>query len=100
MSLQKERPAVNGASESICTIIVGPGEGTKAKQRAAILSALRTGPLSTVDAREVLGIMHPAGRIKELRQRGFEIATVCRMSFDAQGRPHLAACYVLREGAQ
>lgn len=44
-------------------------------QRSRVLQHLRTGrSLTTLEARE-LGIMHPAGRIMELRKRGYSIIT-------------------------
>lgn len=70
----------------------------KAKQRAALLAALHTGPLSTVEARERLGVLHVAGRVLELRRQGHNIATRTRITFDAEGRPHRCALYELCEG--
>lgn len=73
-------------------------DNAKAHQRAALLAALRKGPVTTVHAREVLGISHPAGRLHELRRRGLRINTVRGRAIDAQGRPHVSAVYVLVEG--
>lgn len=70
----------------------------RAVQRRALLAALQQGPLSTVQAREALGISHPAGRVLELRRAGHDIATVRGVAFDAQGRPHHTAVYVLHKG--
>ena len=44
-----------------------------AVQRARILARLRIGPATTLQLRDELRIMHPGGRICELRQLGFEI---------------------------
>ena len=44
-------------------------------QRARILARLRIGPATTQELRDELRIMHPAGRVLELRQRN-EILTV------------------------
>ena len=46
-----------------------------ATQRARILARLRIGPATTQELRDELCIMHPAGRVLELRQRN-EILTV------------------------
>lgn len=71
------------------------GDDAKANQRAALLAALEVAPVSTVAAREVLGISHPAGRCLELRRLGWPIKTTARTVHDAQGRPHRSAVYVL-----
>ena len=44
-------------------------------QRARLLARLRIGPATTQELRDELRIMHPAGRVLELRQRN-EILTV------------------------
>lgn len=51
-----------------------PTGSDKASQCAVVLSALRLGPQSTLDLRS-LGIMSPAARVLELRQR-LSIATL------------------------
>lgn len=43
-------------------------------QRARLLAMLRRGPVSTLAARAA-GIMHPAGRVFELREAGYQIHT-------------------------
>lgn len=70
----------------------------KARQCAAILSALKVAPVSTIEARERLGILHPAGRVLELRKQGHVIATRTRTVYDAAGRPHHCSNYELCEG--
>lgn len=74
-------------------------DNAKAKQRVAILKALRAGPVSTIDARESYGVFHPAGRVRELRKAGHRIKTEIRTVLDAQGRPHRCGVYVLTGGA-
>lgn len=77
-----------------------PGPAQKARQRAAILAALKAAPLSTLDARSRLGVQHVAGRVHELRRQGHRIVTRSCKCFDAEGRPHTVALYVLQaEGA-
>ena len=75
------------------------GADAKAKQRALILEALRAGPLSTLEARERLGVLHAPGRVLELRKAGFKIETQTSTRFDAEGRPHRCGVYVLTVGA-
>lgn len=71
---------------------------SKQKQRQVLLAALRTGPVSTLHAREALGVQHPAGRVHELRQQGNHILTMKSWQMDHEGRRHLVASYVLDGG--
>ncbi|MCT7295192.1 helix-turn-helix domain-containing protein [Ralstonia sp. CHL-2022] len=66
-----------------------------AAQRERILSALRNGPLTTLQARSELDTLHPAARIQELRGEGHLITTVWTWDFSAAGFPHRVARYVL-----
>lgn len=66
------------------------------KQRIILLEALRHGPVSSIAAREDLGILHVAARVMELRRAGFEIETLWRADEDAQGRLHRVGTYVLK----
>lgn len=75
-----------------------PSISTKAKQQAAILAALMNGPLSTVTAREMLGILHPAGRVMELKRLGYDIQTRKVTLHDSEGRAHSCAEYALGGG--
>lgn len=50
--------------------------------------------LTTQDLRQDLDIMHPAGRVKELRARGFEIQTHWDNCPTACGKKHRMARYV------
>lgn len=70
-----------------------------AKQRHAILSHLQQGNcLTTLCAREELGIMHPAARVMELRADGYNIVTHHRGEYDSTGTWHSVAEYVLMNG--
>lgn len=76
---------------------------TIAAQRSRILNHLRnSGPLTTLEARNSLDVMHPAARVMELRQQGFNIVTHRRTDYTDQGDPHVVAQYVLfaKEGSQ
>lgn len=75
-----------------------PGEACKARQRSTLLAHLHKGPVSTVRAREELGIGHPAGRVHELRRQGHAIVTRRACVADSQGREHVVASYVLEAG--
>lgn len=66
-----------------------------AAQRERILTALRNGPLTTLQARSELDTLHPAARVQELRAEGHIITTVWAWDFSASGFPHRVARYVL-----
>ena len=53
---------------------------------------------STIELREQEDIMHPSGRIMELREQGHRIETVWTVTSNAQGNNHRCARYVLRSG--
>jgi hypothetical protein len=72
-------------------------EEAAARQRARLLDHLRRTGITTLEARGRLGIMHPGGRIFELRARGWRIVTTWRRIADEAGRVHRIARYELRE---
>jgi len=68
-------------------------------QRARILTALEkagTTGKSTLELREDFNIMHPGGRVLELREAGYPIDTVWTVTYNLQGHRHRCARYVLR----
>ncbi len=68
-------------------------------QRAALLMWLLAHQrISTLQARNELGIMHPAARIQELRDAGNDIATIWQWEADATGKAHKQGLYVLLPG--
>lgn len=74
-----------------------PPETSRAKQRAALLEALKEhSGLTTHDIRAYMQIMHPAGRICELRALGFDIETRVDWFPDNEGQQHHQAQYILR----
>jgi len=72
-----------------------PAQATKATQANAILKALQQSPQTTQAIRVHLNIMHPAGRIKDLRRMGYNIATQKTTQRDVAGNPHTQALYSL-----
>lgn len=76
-----------------------PSDTAKYRQRATLYTDLRKGPVSTIHAREVLGIMSPAARIMELRRQGHKIVTRAARVVDAAGVSHRSAIYELVGGA-
>lgn len=66
-------------------------------QRGRILEWLRSESLTTLQAREHLDIMHPAGRVKELKAQGHDIKTEWAVEHTAKGK-HRVGRYVLLMG--
>jgi len=64
-------------------------------QRQRLLATLQGRAVSTLFARSRLNILSPAGRIYELRRRGYKIITHWSVEFDTEGRRHRVAKYVL-----
>jgi hypothetical protein len=50
---------------------------------------------TTVELRDILDILHPAGRVKELRAKGWEIVTIWEYHPTACGKLHRVGKYVL-----
>lgn len=72
-------------------------EEAVARQRARLLAYLRRrGSVSTLEARGQLDIMHPAGRVFELRAGGWPIVTLWDKLPDSTGRVHRVGRYLLR----
>lgn len=68
---------------------------TVAAQRGRLLERLRHGPVSTLDARATLDVLHPAARVMELRDQGYQIETRWSREPSPCGRLHRVARYVL-----
>lgn len=66
-----------------------------AAQCQRLLVALRKGPISTVRARRDLDVLHVAGRVQNLRNRGHEIVTTWVNDFTAPEKCHRVALYAL-----
>lgn len=73
---------------------------TRAQQGRRLLESLRRFPVSTLEARRYLDIMHPAGRVQELRDSEKEIDTLRIVEPSEAGRTHSIALYVLRNEVQ
>ncbi len=79
-------------------------DNSAASQRQRILDYLYIhNRLSTITAREELDVMHPAARVKELKDKfGFagRIVTEWRVDTNEQGNRHRNALYVLLSNGQ
>ncbi|MFO7606169.1 MAG: helix-turn-helix domain-containing protein [Desulfurivibrionaceae bacterium] len=71
---------------------------SKFAQQQRLLAALHLGPVDTVTARRELDILHPAGRVRELRHQGHIIDTLMVERPTECGRFHLVGEYVLQPG--
>lgn len=71
-------------------------------QQARLLAALiELGSVNTLYCRDRLNVMHPGGRVMELRRMGHEITTERVTIRDRKGRPHFGVGrYVLIRLAQ
>jgi hypothetical protein len=68
-------------------------------QRIRLLDVLRHRSITTIDARRDLNVMHPAMRVRELRDLGHNIVTRLVDLPDDQGRlHHRVALYSLISG--
>lgn len=65
-------------------------------QRARLLDALRLTPITTIEARRNLDILHPAMRVLELRAIGYGINTVWVYQESDAGVRHRIARYALQ----
>lgn len=52
--------------------------------------------MTTVQAREILGVMHPSERVKELKKQGWPVETHWYQLEDVAGKTHRAAQYYLQ----
>lgn len=68
-----------------------------ASQRMRLLAHLRHDSITTIEARRDLNVLHPAMRIKELREDGHNVVTRLMEVRDDYGRKHSrVALYSLR----
>ncbi|MBD8898370.1 helix-turn-helix domain-containing protein [Rhodanobacter sp. DHG33] len=72
---------------------------TTGAQRHRLLAHLKCKAIDTITARRDLNVMHPAMRVKELREAGHPIVTVRISRADTEGRQHHnVALYTLMSG--
>lgn len=70
-----------------------------AQQCQLLLDYLRVhGSCTTIEARKTLDIIHPAGRVLDLRKMGEKVETVWTWDVTEQGKPHRVANYLLAGG--
>jgi hypothetical protein len=92
----KNAPAANRGAKKATNHAANGTSTSRAAQRARLLAWLRErGTLTTIQARELLNVMHPAGRVFELRENGHNIVTVWTWANDHEGRAHRVGRYAL-----
>lgn len=100
--MRQEKAPVTGredCSVGTCNFTAISKHQSRAMQRLALLRWLQERQqITTLQARNDLGIMHPAGRVKELRESGCDIATYWQWDTDTTGKRHKQALYVLLAG--
>jgi len=98
MTTEKKSPilaALDGLSNS--TKNQRNYSNSASSQRTRILEHFSKCPrLSTMEAREELGVLHPSGRIMELRQKGHKIDMHWIKAPDSNGVIHRVGLYVLK----
>ena len=76
------------------------GGNSSTAQCNRLLIALRRAPITTFQARQLLNIAHPAGRVQTMRDAGYHIVTHWCDDTSQAGRKHHVARYVLIGGDQ
>ncbi len=67
----------------------------RATQCALLLEALKLFPVTTFEASRYLDIYHPPGRIRDLRDAGYQIETVWTTTQTEAGKVHRIGQYFL-----
>lgn len=80
---------------------IKPVSHSYAAQRGRLLQYLKQhSSITTLQARHLLAVMHPAGRVKELRDSGHPILTYWAFDTDSAGVRHRQGLYVLKVGGK
>ena len=96
MQSQKTKAAGLHTQTAHTKQLLNPNDTSSQNQRAIVLSALREDAQTTISLRHHFGVMHPAARVQELRDRGYRIDAVRVASITPDGvRHHAVARYVL-----
>lgn len=77
-----------GTSKEVASPSQGNPISSCEAQVARLLAALRDGPKTTFELRHDHNILHPAGRVKTLRERGCTILTDRIEALDREGNQH------------
>jgi polyhydroxyalkanoate synthesis regulator phasin len=69
---------------------------TPAQQKRILDYLIEHGSITTAEARELLDIMHPAGRIAELRKKSINIVTHKEFVYTGKNKHKMARYILLR----
>lgn len=84
------------ATEAAQKVTLNCNNTSAARQRATVIQALRIMGTTTVEFREIWGLMSPAPRVMELRMMGYDIRTTFVSAHTIDGVKHYGvARYVL-----
>lgn len=64
-------------------------------QLFTLAEAMRNRPISSIEARNELGVLNVTAVVSELRKRGYTILTTKTHATDGMGRGHYCAQYTL-----
>lgn len=99
MAQNKKRAAAHSGAAQTKSQMQSIGNDATA-QRSRVLEFLRRhGSLSTIDARHLIDVMHPAARVMELRRQGHDIMTAWAHETTSEGGAHRVARYHLMSEA-
>ncbi len=92
-------------NQGILSAISGQPEGladnSAPAQRQRLLTHLKSGKsITTLQARHLLDVMHPAARLMELRQAGYQIESIWVNDITPEGHIHRVARYLLNPNKQ
>lgn len=71
------------------------GNSVEAQRQRLMDHLLQYGSTDTIEARRDLDVLHPAGRIQELRKAGEPIQTIWTTALTEAGNVHRVARYIL-----
>lgn len=98
MGAKNKKAAPARAASKGATSAAHHSDNSTTAQRDRLLTALHDGPITTLQARIRLDVLHPGARIMELRKLGHRIATIWTTDLTSEGRPHRVAMYILQPG--
>ena len=73
----------------------GSSTSTQVARMLTAMQRLKAGGINTIEARLHLGVPHPAGRIKQLRDADHQVLTSWVVVIDEAGESHRVAAYSL-----
>lgn len=98
MEREKATPSTEAALEALRKVFEGTDTATqRARLREAFLQCVA---LTTLQIRRGLDILHPAGRVRELRDEGMRIDTLRKGEATEAGVLHSVGLYIYRRDGE